>query len=196
MGMERNLGERQPKAAPTREEELALKNKRTGLFIFQLSWILVFVALIVVNLQLRGSYPSWPPPGVEKLGIGLPSLATLGLVVSAWLVRRGHHAIEADQRGAFLSQWRLALGLGVVFVLIMAFEWITTPITSQYGSVFRVMTAFHGIHALVIGWFMANLYRHAEQYSADNSWLIEAAAKLWYFVVIAWIMFYMVLYWL
>jgi heme/copper-type cytochrome/quinol oxidase subunit 3 len=190
--MQRDVAEQQL----SREEMLALKNKRAGLFIFQLSWILVFVALIIVNLQLRGSYPSWPPPGVERLGIALPTLATLGLMVSGWFVRRGNQALQAGQKAAFLFNWRNMLVLGAAFVAIMAYEWITTPVTSQYGTLFRVMTAFHGFHALVIGLFNWNLFRHADQYGSHNGWMVEAGAKLWYFVVIAWIMFYVVLYWI
>ncbi|MBK8025534.1 MAG: hypothetical protein IPK19_30090 [Chloroflexi bacterium] len=33
----------------TREERMALANRRTGLFIFQISWIMVFVCLMLVN---------------------------------------------------------------------------------------------------------------------------------------------------
>jgi heme/copper-type cytochrome/quinol oxidase subunit 3 len=73
----------------TREELIALKNKRLGMTIFQISWIMAFICLVIVNLQLRGSYTSWPPPGVEKLGIVLPTLATAGLGVSVFLARRG-----------------------------------------------------------------------------------------------------------
>jgi cytochrome c oxidase subunit 3 len=199
-----------------REAELRLRNARTGVNIFQASWILTFVALIIVNLQLRSSSPAWPPLGVEKLDAVLPTIATIGLVVSGVLVRRGFRAIRRDELAGFLVQWRAALGLGAVFVGLMAYEWLTlapvpearivlangeevTAALTQYNAIFRVMTAFHGLHALIIGGYMLVMYRRVVQgrvTAAAELWPVEAGAKLWYFVVIAWLMFYVVLYWL
>ncbi|MEP7292690.1 MAG: cytochrome c oxidase subunit 3 [Chloroflexota bacterium] len=171
-----------------------LRNKRTGVTIFQLSWMLVFVCLIMVNLQIRVNFASWPPPGVAPLDRLLPTLATVGLLVSAWLTRAGRRAIANDQRGVFRTNWRIALGLGALFIGVMAFEWVSVPITGQYSTLFRVMTAFHAVHALIIGYILLRVYRSAEQYDSVHHWAVEAAAKLWYFVVVAWILFYAVLY--
>ena len=49
----------------TRQEQLQLRNRRTGLTVFQISWIMTFVCLIVVNFWIRGNTDSWPPAGVE-----------------------------------------------------------------------------------------------------------------------------------
>lgn len=49
-----------------REEQLKMNNRRLGLLIFQLSWMMAFIALIIVNWQLRYSYPSWPPPTLKR----------------------------------------------------------------------------------------------------------------------------------
>jgi len=198
-----------------REEALRLKNARTGINLFQGSWIFAFVALIVANLQLRSSSPAWPPLGVEKLEPLLPTIATLGLVASAVFARRGFRALKRDDVRGFLVQWRTALALGVAFVAVMAFEWLTlTPlpevrlrlangvetmgVLTQYNAMFRVMTAFHGLHALIIGIYMWNVYRGIAHTTPDSCtlWSVEAGAKLWYFVVIAWMLFYVVLYWL
>ena len=64
--------------ALSRSERQALANKRTAVTVFQVSWIMVFVCLIVVNLQIRSSYPTWPPPGVDALDRILPTVATIG----------------------------------------------------------------------------------------------------------------------
>ncbi len=180
----------------SRAELMALRNKRSGVFIFQLSWILVFVCLIVVNLQIRSNFPSWPPNGVAALSPVLPTLATLTLIVSGLLARRALGSIRAAQTRAFLGQWGIALALGVIFLAIMAYEFIGIQISGQYSTIFRVMTAFHGLHALIIGIVMWNVYQSARvgNYDAVRHWAVEATAKMWYFVVVAWIMFYTVLY--
>jgi heme/copper-type cytochrome/quinol oxidase subunit 3 len=181
----------------SREELQALRNKRTGVTVFQISWIMVFVCLIVVNLQIRSNFPTWPPAGVAPLEWVLPTIATLGLIASTWFARGALKALEADRLESFLGQWRVTLILAVAFVAIMAFEWITVPESGQYSTLFRVMTAFHGLHALVIGVIMFRVYRTAQAggyTDANQMWVVEAGAKLWYFVTIAWLMFFTVLY--
>ena len=178
----------------SRQELQDLRNKRTGVTIFQLSWILVFVCLIMVNLMVRANFVSWPPPGVDAYERVLPTLALVGLLVSAVFTRGGLRAMQNGDRAGFRQQWRIALALGVAFIAIMAFEWLTVPFSGQYSTLFRVMTAFHAIHALVIGGIMINVYRNAAAYDSVRHWAVEAVTKLWYFVVIAWILFYMVLY--
>lgn len=180
----------------TRDEAIALKNNRTGVTVFQISWIMVFVCLILVNLQIRSNHASWPPAGTEGLEPILPTVATIGLVVSALLVRSGLKAISVGQRETFLSRWRLALAFAVGFVLVMAFEWMTVQFSGQFSTIFRVMVAYHAVHALVIGYIMWRVYQtgRANGYTVLRHWPVEAAAKLWYFVVVAWGMFYAVLY--
>lgn len=182
----------------SRKELQDLKNKRTGLAIFQFSWIMAFVALIAVNWQLRYQSASWPPPGVDKLGVVIPSLMTLALIVSSLLVRRATRAVKAGEQGVFINRWGLALLLGVAFVVVMAWEWITVPVSGQYSTLFRLMVGFHGVHALVIGAFMAVVYRNGRTgaYDPYHFWPIEGAAGLWHFVTVAWLLFYIVLYWL
>ena len=71
-----------------------------------------------------------------------------------------------------------------------------SQISGQYSDVFRVMTAYHALHALVIGYMMFNALKkgRAGAYTSLDNWDVEGAAKLWYFVVVAWILFYVVLY--
>lgn len=178
----------------SRRELQDLRNKRTGVTIFQLSWMLVFVCLILVNLFVRSNFVSWPPPGVERLSPWLPTAATVGLIASAWFARNGRKAIEAGRRDQLVFNWRIVLGLGLAFILAMLLEWLSVPPSGQYSTLFKVMTAFHAVHALVIGAILLNVYRNVENYDAVHHWAVEAAAKLWYFVVVAWLLFYTVLY--
>lgn len=180
----------------SRDELIALKNKRTGMTVFQLSWIMVFVCLLVVNWQIRGNFISWPPEGVARLDWLLPTLATVLLLVSGVTVRNALQRIEADESAAFFAQWRWTLLLGVVFFVLMLVEWVRVNDAGQYGALARVMIAYHAVHALVIGIYMWNVEKRAQrgEVNARDSWAAEAGTKLWYFVIVAWIMFYAALY--
>lgn len=183
--------------------EMRLKNNRLGMTIFQISWIMVFLALTIVNWQLRFSYAEWPPAGVAPFDPLLPSAATVALLLSSLLVRRGLNALRVQSTSGFLMHWRGALALGVAFMAIIVYEFASVSdaaMATQYGVTMRLMTGFHVLHALAIMAIMVRVYRSgaAGRYSGDehDSWAVEGSAKLWYFVTLAWIMFYVVLYWI
>ena len=182
----------------SREELQAIRNRRTGMTVFQISWIMAFLCLIMVNWQLRYSYTEWPPEGVDRMGVLLPTVATAALFLSVFFARRALVAIQNDEHAAFTTQWLAVIGLGVVFMAIMVYEWIIAPMGTQYGAVFRLMTGFHGLHALAIAVYMGVVYNHAREgrYGSLDFWAVEAGVKLWYFVAFAWILFYTVLYWI
>ncbi|MDW8173343.1 MAG: cytochrome c oxidase subunit 3, partial [Anaerolineae bacterium] len=183
-----------------REAALRLKNNKLGVTIFQGSWIMVFVALIIVNWQMRYS-PEWLKPGYSTPDATLPSVATALLLASAWSARSALRAVKADQVAQFLSQWRTATVLGGAFFLIMLSQlFALPPEAGQITSVFRVMIGYHAAHAIAIAFMMVQVMRYAQarpkHYNANNHWAVEATVRLWYFVVVAWIMFYVVLYWI
>lgn len=197
--------DRQEKAkfGSDRDAEMRLKNNRLGMTIFQASWIMVFLALIVVNWQLRFSYAQWPPAGVAPFDPLLPSAATLALLLSAVLARRGWQGLRLGNSALFLMSWRLAMALGLVFMAIIALEFAAVPeaaLATQYGITMRLMTGFHLAHALAILAVMLRVYRNGARgsYSGDprDSWPVEGTVKLWYFVTVAWLLFYAVLYWI
>jgi heme/copper-type cytochrome/quinol oxidase subunit 3 len=180
----------------SREELQAIRNKRTGLLVFQISWIMVFICLVIVNWQIRSTSPQWPPAGVEPVPWLLPTVATGALALSAFFVRRGLRAVRADAQARFLQSWRVTLALGAVFVAVMIYEFLVIPHTGVYSDLFRMMTGYHLVHALVIGFILARVYRNgrAGHYGPLNFWPVEGAAGLWYFVLVAWLLFFVVLY--
>lgn len=181
----------------TREELQALRNKRAGIFIFQISWIMAFVCMVIVNWQMRFS-PNWKIETTQEASVFVGLLATVALVMSTVMIRRSQVALENDDQRGFLTQLQGTIALGGFFVLIMLFEWLTIETGTQYAQVFRLMTGFHMVHAVAIGVYLVVVYMNGRQgdYNALNTWAIEAGAKLWYFVLVAWLMFYIVIYWI
>ncbi len=183
------------------EEELRLRNNRLGLLLFQGSWILVFVCMLVVYWWM-GYQPGWRPTPEQAPDPILPTLATVGLIASGWLARRAWKTIEQTEPDAskapFIRTWQISLALGVGFFAIMMTQFFAVPTgeEARFGTIYRVLIGYHALHALVIGFMMFQVMRFAQagRYHAENSWSVEATAKLWYFVVVAWLLFYAVLY--
>jgi heme/copper-type cytochrome/quinol oxidase subunit 3 len=180
----------------TRDEQIALKNKRTGMTIFQISWILVFVCLVIVYFQLRSDTGVWPPPGVSLAALGPGLLATAALLTSAWLVRRGLKVARAADARGLMRDWTIGLALGAAFVVIVAAQWMSVAPDNPYGMVFRVMVGYHLAHAIVVGLYMLTVLRsvRAGRVAVRDLWTVEAGARLWYFVAAAWVLFFVPLY--
>lgn len=180
-----------------REAEIRLKNNRLGLTIFQISWIMVFMSLIVVHYWVRFSVPEWPPAGVSSPDLLLPTLSTIGVIISMVLAHQATKAVKADNLSRFNALWLGTMGLMVAFFLVMIYQFSVIDLTDgQYAFVFRLMIGYHGVHAIVVGIFMVQVYRYAlaGRYHSKNFWAVEGTERLWHFVAIAWILFYVVLY--
>jgi nitric oxide reductase NorE protein len=180
----------------TRQEQIALKNKRTGMTLFQISWILVFVCLVVVYVQARSGFVDWPPQGVQPASAVGGVAATVALFASAWLTWRGLKAARAGDITALVQQWTIALALGAAFVIIGGAQWFSVPGDNQYGMLFRLLVGYHLVHAIAIGAYMLSVLwsARAGRLTVRDLWPAEAAAKLWYFVVAAWVLFFVPLY--
>lgn len=176
-----------------RDAEIAIRNKRLGLFIFQISWIMAFASLVIVNFWFRAR-PEWNPMPPNWI---VPTAATLGLVISSVLAHRAMKAIAIGERDRFFSQWMQAIGLAVVFFLVMVYQFFAVP---NDGGLFvmtwRLMIGYHAVHALVVLLMMVRIHRFARYglYQAGDTWPVESTTKLWHFVTVAWILFYLVLY--
>ncbi len=202
---------RPPQDRQAREAQQALDNKRLGILIFQISWMMAFFALVIVNWQLRFQYESWPPPNVQAMGVWLPTVATGLLLAGVVFARMARRAVMRDDAATMTARLVVTLATGLLFVGIMAYEWWRVGqvdvANTQYQSVFRLMTGFHMLHAVVIGILIASVVHNALyarrqpaapdaiHYNSQHFWMVEAVSKLWDFVFVAWVLFYVVLYW-
>lgn len=184
-----------------REEALKLRNNRLGLTIFQISWIMVFVCLLVVYGWM-GSVPGWRPSSEQTPTAILPTIATFALVLSGVFARQAWNIVKTSpekNKAAFSQPWRIAIALGVFFFLVMMSQFFAVPAHNdgaQFGYIYRTMIGYHAIHAVVIALMMWQILRYGQdgRYHMGNTWAVEGTTKLWYFVIVAWLMFYAVLY--
>ena len=138
----------------------------------------------------------WPPPGVSLAALGPGLLATAALLTSAVLVWRGLKMARAADFGGLVREWTIGLALGAAFVVIAAAQWASVSPDNAYGMAFRVMVGYHLLHAVAVGLFMVTVIRsvRAGRVTVRDLWRVEAGARLWYFVAVAWVLFFVPLY--
>jgi len=179
---------------------------RYGMILFIASEVMFFFAFfwaffhssISPAIQIGGI---WPPLGIETFNPWeVPLLNTAILVTSGITITWCHKAIVAADRENALYSLAITIGLGLIFTVIQAYEYITAPFSisdSVYGSVFYMATGFHGFHVIVGTLFLivclVRLYKY--HFTRTHHFGFEAAAWYWHFVDVVWLFLFVTIYW-
>jgi cytochrome c oxidase subunit 3 len=135
---------------------------------------------------------------------GLPAINTALLLTSSITLTIAHHALIAGERGKLILFQGATIVLGMIFLSLQALEYVhaydmgLTFDSGIYGSLFFMMTGFHGIHVtlgtiMLLVCFLRILKGH---FSADNHFVYEASAWYWHFVDVVWLFLFVVVYWM
>ena len=178
-----------------------IPHRKLGVWLFLVSEVMFFAALIGAYIVLRMGNPTWPVPS-SVLNIPLTGLNTFLLICSSVTLVLGFAAAQGGRK-ARMCQWLLAnVALGVTFLSIQAFEYHKllhegfTPSSSIFGSCFFTLTGFHGLHVLggVIWLITVTLKAFAGVYDDGRHLGIELAGLYWHFVDLVWIILFTIVY--
>ncbi|HEX8769626.1 MAG TPA: heme-copper oxidase subunit III, partial [Acidimicrobiales bacterium] len=140
---------------------------------------------------IRAASPAWPPPGVELDPIR-EGVFTILLIGSSFTMQAADHHLQEQHRKA-ARKWILAtLVLGSVFLGNEVLEWITigfTPSTNAYGSLFFLLTGFHGLHVLIGLLLMIGLLGRIVGPGPDpgDGPAVTGVTYYWHFVDVVWV---------
>ncbi len=160
-----------------------------GVAVWLASEVMFFAGLFAAYFALRAANDPWPPAGVH-LDTLRSGLFTLALVASSATL---HHAdaaaAHADHRAA--RTWTLAtLGLGAAFLTNQALEWATADFhvaSNSYGTIFFVMTGFHGLHVAVGLVLLAVVALRPPGLLTSVPGFRPATTWYWHFVDVVWV---------
>jgi len=166
------------------------------MFFFAFFWAF-FDASLNPNQCIGGV---WPPAFMTVLDAWkIPFLNTLLLLTSGATLTYSHMAIRhGNKRQAYLGLVA-TLVLAVYFTGLQYFEYCNAPFSisdSVYGSVFFLITGFHGIHVMIgsIFLFVSLLRLNSDHFSQEHHLGFEFASWYWHFVDVVWIFVFIVIY--
>jgi cytochrome c oxidase subunit 3 len=147
-----------------------------------------FAGLFAAYFTVRANDPGWPGPD-PRLATARDAGFTLVLVASSFTMQRGSRVLLEGRR-AEAARWVVAtLVLGAVFLTNQGVEWATLPVrpaTSAYGSLFFLMTGFHGLHVafglLAMIGLLIRLRSPGGAFPAG-----EVITYYWHFVDVVWL---------
>lgn len=185
---------------------MIIKGLRLGFILFILSEIFFFVSFFWAFFHCSLSPAieigmQWPPEGVEVLNpFAIPLLNTGILLSSGLTVTACHYAIISGNKELATKSLFLTVLLGLIFTLFQGFEYYEAPFTiadSVYGSLFFVLTGFHGLHVIIGTLFLIVCFYRLfnNHFSTHHHVGFELASWYWHFVDVVWILLYTIVYW-
>ena len=169
-----------------------------GVVVWLSSELMFFAGLFAAYFTLRSDSKVWPPAGVE-LATGRTGLATLVLLASSFTMHKAVRGAEHADRAEAVRWLVVTMVLGGVFLANQALEYAEAPFSISshaYGSMFYLLTGFHGLHVLGgIGFMLATIGVVGGRTSrAPAAPSVTVCGYYWHFVDVVWIAMYLTLY--
>ena len=184
---------------PSHHEEAHPDLRVVGLLTFLVSESLMFGGFFATFLYFRGINTAWPPEGTE-VELLLPTINTIILVSSSFVIHWGDKAIKNNDVVGMRKWYKVTAIMGTIFLLGQVYEYMSLGygLTSNvFANCFYLMTGFHGLHVfigllLILGVLWRS--RRPGHYSASKHTGIAMAEIYWHFVDIIWIVLFTLIY--
>ncbi len=171
-----------------------ISNALLGTLIFLFTEAMLFAGMIsALTITRANQLPgNWPPPGQPRLPFEETRINTVALILSGAMLLASNWKSGRPRRALIWT----AFVLGAAFVVLQGREWFAliaqglTMRSSTIGSFFYLIVGTHGLHAIIALGLLAALGLQKIRTQGLN----VVAHGLWYFVVLAWPVIYVVVY--
>jgi heme/copper-type cytochrome/quinol oxidase subunit 3 len=177
-----------------------------GMLLFIASEVMFFVAFFwaFFHFQMNPGIfvgDAFPPQGYPVLDPWkIPLLNTIILLTSGATITWAHHSIVYGSKDDAMKALITTIILAIAFTLLQGFEYSTASFSisdGSYGSVFYMLTGFHGFHVLIGTCFIlvCTLRLYLNHFTREHHVGFELAAWYWHFVDVVWLFLFITVYW-
>jgi nitric oxide reductase NorE protein len=170
-----------------------------GIWILLFGDLGVFSVLFATYLHDRGQHLQLFAHSQGALNRNLGATNTLVLLASSLLVVLSTHALQRDTMRSYAPGLVLgAIGLGLCFIMIKAFEYHEkvsagiTPSTNGYYTWYFVLTGLHLLHVIIGLGVLTALWKLARKPVSTPTHVayFEGGACFWHLVDLLWILIF------
>jgi cytochrome c oxidase subunit 3 len=174
-------------------------NKMYGFIVFLLSESVIFLSYFAGYAIYKTTSANWLPPGVTGLEIKDPTINTVILVSSSFVIYFAEKCLEKKNLAGFRIYLLLTMLMGSYFLYGQAVEWRSLEFgftSGTFGGLFYLLTGFHGLHVFT-GILLQSiiLIRSFLPGNYDNGHFgVNATSLFWHFVDVIWIVLFILIY--
>jgi cytochrome c oxidase subunit 3 len=145
----------------------------------------------------------WPPAGTPHIHLSIPAIGSGILILSSVTCHMAHMAILVNRRTLCKNWLLLTILLGFAFIALQGWEWgylmagyNFLPSTNVAGTLFYLITGFHGFHVITGLLLLFLVYARLEMgsFTPQRHFSFNAASWYWHFVDVIWLLVFFVLY--
>lgn len=143
-------------AAVTREVPAGRRPGWWGMVLTLVTDVAAFAALLTAYFYIRfvTAGDDWPPGDIPEPKLMKAWIMTALLLTSSIPLVLADRGIKNGKRGRLVAGTSVTVLLGAAFLVVQYLEYTEkltrefTPQTNAYGSLFFVITGFHGLHVI------------------------------------------------
>jgi cytochrome c oxidase subunit 3 len=171
-----------------------------AMMVVLLGLSMFFATLLMGYAIFRTSADSWPPQGMVKLSLLLPSLSTLVIFISGLTCYQTIVNIKQNNLKMANKNLNRTILLGIGFMVLQGFLWANMKSSGVfvYSGIFAsVLYGFTWIHAAhVVAGLIALGYLKWNLKPGTQNLLMKAVnvEKFWYFLELIWIIMFITLF--
>lgn len=181
------------------EEHNEAENSKFGFIVFLLSESVIFLSFFAGYIVYKTTVPDWLPVGVTGLETRDPTINTIVLVSSSFVIYIAERFLHDKKLWGFRAFLLATMVMGSYFLYGQAIEWSSLPFgltSGVFGGTFYLLTGFHGLHVLtgillqaimLVRSFIPGNYE-------KSSFGVDATSLFWHFVDVIWIILFVLIY--
>lgn len=174
-------------------------NKMFGFIVFLLSESVIFLSFFAGYIIYKTTTVNWLPAGVEGLEVLAPTINTIILVSSSFVIYFAERCLQRDDLRGFRLFLFATMVMGSYFLYGQYVEWSQLEFgftSGTFGGTFYLLTGFHGLHVLT-GILLQSmiLVRSFIPGNYDNGHFgVNSTSLFWHFVDVIWIILFILIY--
>ena len=162
------------------------------------SFSMLFATLMLGYFAYRFTSEVWPPLGMQRASLGLPTISTVIILLSSLTYYLSEAAFLKGEKSSFKGYFFTTFVLGSAFMVSQIYLWKNLQVsgiyvdTTVFASIIYAFTWVHAAH--VVGGLIAlMLLIPTVQEKRDNKksqiWL-KNVGQFWHFLGIVWVIIY------
>jgi len=174
-----------------------------AMVITLISFTMLFAVFFLGYAIFRLNAPEWPPMGMDKVGLGIPSLSTLFIVLSSLTLVTVERSIKLENKRMAKYVGLVSLLLGLCFIGSQFTLWESLKErgifqgTGIYASLIYGFTWTHVGHmvlAVVLKfWLIFKVYQAGKLEELEENFIRNISA-FWHFLGVVWVLIYITLF--